>query len=226
MFIELINTLRCIAHHADSWLVASISHRNGRFVTDGTLGCPVCLREYPIQNGVVHFGDPQRPAPTTTSAARNDAVQPLHADAVRQEAAREIAIRIGAFLAVTEGATVLLAGDWARGAHALSELVPSRIFILNPSGPISDSTEESESVGVIVSSDALPVAPGSLRGVALDRPNATRATLLSAVKALASGGRLVAPADAVAPSGVSVIARDEQFWVAERTLPLLALVHR
>lgn len=217
MFIELIDALRCTADHADSWLVASISRRSDRFVTAGTLGCPICLREYPIQDGVVHFGDPQRSASSITSAARKDAVQPLHEDAEEEDATR-----IGAFLAVAEGSIVLLAGDWARAAHALSGLVPSRIFVLNPSEPI----DESEAVGIVMSSEGIPLSAGSLRGVALDRTNATATTLASAVKVLAAGGRLVAPADAAVPAGATVIAQDEQFWVAEKMPPLLALVHR
>lgn len=222
MFIELIDALRCTSDHADSWLVASISRRTDRFLTEGTLGCHVCKREYAVRDGVVWFDEPDRNAGSPELSARDVGPQLPGTDMARQAAAREDAVRVGAFLAVADGSVVLLAGDWARAAHALSELVPSRSFVLNPAEPV----EESESVGVIMSGEGIPLAPSSLRGVALDAANAAPGTVASAVKILVPGGRLVAPAGASVPSGISVLARDDNFWVGEKGLPLLTLVHR
>ena len=55
MFIEMIDLLRCVNAHEDTWLVASFSEVTNRIVTRGTLGCPVCSAEYPIQDGVADF---------------------------------------------------------------------------------------------------------------------------------------------------------------------------
>lgn len=213
MFIELIDSLRCTNNHADSWLVASIVRRDDRFVTEGELGCPICLREYPIERGVVWFGSREQQG--TSAPAIDD-------PSVTDISASDAAVRIGAFLNVTEGAAVLLGGTWARSAHALSELIPLRIFVLNPSEPI----DESMSIGVVVSSEGIPLAPGTLRGVALDRATATPAALTSAVTVLAPGGRLVAPAEVAMPDEVAILARDDNFWVAEKRPPLISLVRR
>lgn len=215
MFIELIDSLRCTNDHADSWLIASIGRRNERFVTEGELGCPICLREYPIEHGVVWFGRPERHAELGPELGPESSGH-VGANAIDQDEA----VRAGAFLSISEGTTVLLSGEWARAAHSLSELVPSRIFVLNPSEPI----QESESVGVVMSSDGIPLAPGMLRGVALDRSTATAAALTSALAVLAPGGRLVAPVEADVPDGINVLARDENFWVGEKRPALVTLV--
>lgn len=213
MFIELIDSLRCTNDHADSWLVASIVRRDDRFVTEGELGCPICLREYPIERGVVWFGSREQHG--TSAIAIDDPV-------MMDTSGPDAAVRIGAFLNVAEAAAVLLGGTWARSAHALSELIPLRIFVLNPSEPI----DESMSIGVVMSSEGIPLAPGMLRGVALDRATVTPAVLTSAIKVLAPGGRVVAPADVAVPDDVAVLARDENFWVAEKRPPLISLVRR
>ena len=55
MFIELVDSLRCIVPHDDTWLVASVGRMDGRHVIDGTLGCPVCHRQFPIRDGAAWF---------------------------------------------------------------------------------------------------------------------------------------------------------------------------
>ena len=48
MFIELTDHLRCPADHDESFLVLLPLDLAGRDVVQGTLGCPVCQREYAI----------------------------------------------------------------------------------------------------------------------------------------------------------------------------------
>ena len=55
MHVELTEILRCPNAHAESPLVASATRQVERRILQGTLGCPVCGREYPIQDGVVEF---------------------------------------------------------------------------------------------------------------------------------------------------------------------------
>jgi len=37
----MIDLLRCINAHEDTWLVASFREVTNRIVTEGTLGCPI-----------------------------------------------------------------------------------------------------------------------------------------------------------------------------------------
>jgi hypothetical protein len=68
----------------------------------------------------------------------------------------------------------------------------------------------------------IPVAPGSVLGVALD--SAFPAGIVaSAVKAVRPGGRIVGPVAIPAPSGLAVLARDENYWVAQKAPEVIKL---
>lgn len=203
MFIEVIDTLRCPVDHRDSWLVASITAREDRLVREGVLGCPVCMREYPIARGIAWFGvDPE----TFTEPAGGPGAD------------EEGAMRAGAFLAPAEGSTVVLSGRWAGHALALAQLMPLRIFAVNPDVALEDT----ERVAVVRTSMGLPFAPRSVRGVALDE-RATERELADAVRVLADGARLVAPVSVAVPSAMSELARDEAWWIAEKRGALVGL---
>jgi hypothetical protein len=128
-------------------------------------------------------------------------------------------MRIGAFLSVTEGVTVALCGEWTAQAQALARLIPLRIFAVNPSALI----EESESVGIVESTEGLPFARSLFQGVALDGATADARAVASAVQTLTEGGRLVAPAGVEVPPEISILARDEHFWVGEKGRSLVVL---
>ena len=203
MFIEVIDTLRCPVDHRDSWLVASIVERDDRLVREGMLGCPVCRREYPIARGAAWFGvDPAdfaEPAPALSFDA-------------------EGAMRAGAFLAPAEGSSIVLVGSWAVHAAALAELMPMRVFAVNP----TIALEESERVAIVHTSMGLPFAPRSLRGIALDE-RATADDVAGAVREDADGARLVAPASLALPPEMNELARDEASWIAEKRGALVGL---
>jgi uncharacterized protein YbaR (Trm112 family) len=203
MFIELIDTLRCPGDHPETWLVAAIQERDERIVLEGTLGCPVCHRQYPISRGIAWYG--RDPATTTlpTAEAPGDA---------------EGAMRAAAFLAPPEGAMLALSGEWGAYAHGVAALVPVRIFAINPSRAI----EESEQVAIVETDQGLPFAALSLRGVALG-DNATPRDLGSAVRVLKDGRRLVAPVSLPVPEEIQEIARDERYWVGEKRGALVGL---
>lgn len=203
MFIELIDTLRCTSDHPETWLVASIHERDERLVLEGTLGCPVCHRQYPITRGIVWYGSD----PATTE--RPAATEPMDAEG---------AMRAAAFLAPPEGAMLALTGEWAAYAHDIAELVPVRIFAINPSSDI----EESERVGIVETREGLPFAALSLRGVALGEA-ATSRDLESAMRALKDGRRLVAPVSLGVPEEIQELARDERYWVGEKRAALVGL---
>src|SRR5512140_104168 len=97
MLIPLVDALRCIRPHEDTWLVASIDRAEDRDIIEGTLGCPSCLAEYPIHDGVVHFDAVARPAYRA----------PTEDDALRLAAALDL---------VDPRTTAVLHGSW--GAYA------------------------------------------------------------------------------------------------------------
>lgn len=203
MFIELIDTLRCPEDHRDSWLVASITERDDRLVREGLLGCPVCSREYPIASGIAWFGVDPAPRADDLSTAPNDV---------------DGAMRIGAFLAPAEGSTIALEGIWATYAQALSELIPLRIFAVNPRGKVGDT----ERVATVQTRVGLPFAPRSLRGVALGE-DATDADVVAAARVLGDGARLVAPVSRAIPGEISELARDDAWWIGEKRGALIGL---
>ena len=197
MFIELIDQLRCLEWHDETWLVATLHRQHERFVRTGILGCPICFREYAIAHGVAYFGvtpPEERPRPVTTDDPN-------------------MAIRAAAWLNASERSTHVLAGRWAPHAHAVTAMLPLRIFAVNPSVPMDDS----EMVGVIETSDRIPLGMMSVNGVALDEATATPSVMASAVRILAQNGRLVAPVSVPVPADVQEIARDDVYWVGQVT---------
>jgi uncharacterized protein YbaR (Trm112 family) len=106
VFIEMLDLLRCINAHEETWLVASLKAISNRFVLDGTLGCPVCHAEYPIRKGIADF------------RRADELGQSVIEVTPPRENREELATRIGAFLNATEpGATLVLGGAWAEAAQ-------------------------------------------------------------------------------------------------------------
>jgi hypothetical protein len=210
MFIEHIDRLRCTTDHEDSWLVASFAAREDRFIVRGTLGCPICLRQYPIIQGVAYFGS----APTDRLHTAPDS-----GGTSSTSGTTEIAIRVAAFLNATERSTLVLAGEWAPHGHALAEMLPVTVFALDPSVPMHDSAH----LAIVSSSEGIPLASNSTQGVALDAATATPKNIVSALKILSPGGRLVAPALVDITPGVRLLARDESYWVGEKEGTLIPL---
>ena len=200
MFIELVDSLRCVSAHEDTWLVAGVTRMDGRRIVEGKLGCPVCRREYPVRHGVAWFAG----TPSDPEASR---LTPPPAVATEDRA-----MRAAALLGLTEaGGIVVLGGSWADCADAIAELSPSHVVVLNRAIPI----DAPQTVSCLVVGERLPFAAGTVRAVALDAELAA-ASLGSATAALRGRGRLVAPASTPVPPDVTELARDDQDWVAER----------
>lgn len=198
MFIEIVDALRCPRPHADSWLVAAAVETRDRCLVRGTLGCPVCHTEYAIVDGVVDF-------------ASDDAAADVTDDVADHEPGDE-AMRLAALLDLsTAGGTIAVGGTWDRALDPLLDLADVRAFVLEP----VDRWIPREPLGAVRGA-LLPIAPASLRGVALDLRTASSARLAAAVQGLRARGRLVAPAAAPLPDGVRELARDARHWVAER----------
>jgi hypothetical protein len=207
MFMELLDGLRCISEHPSIALVTAITKRDERFVIEGTAGCPTCRREYPIHRGIAWFGSAREPAELMPETLPDD---------------NDGVTRVGAFLAVSDGITVALVGDWATYAPSLAGMVALRVFAVNPRVAV----EESETVGVLYSDNRLPFADGSLRGIAIGDAGWSHHDVKMAARVLASGGRMVGPAALRLPDDIEEIARDDSIWIGEKRGPLVTLHRR
>jgi hypothetical protein len=208
VFIEMLDLLRCVNQHEDTWLVASLKAISNRFVIDGLLGCPVCHAEYAVRRGIVDFRQAGDSLPTASAAA---APVPRNRE--------ELATRVGAFLNATEpGATVVVGGAWGNAAQELSVMTEARVLVLNPAREV----DESETVGLLRVSREIPLAPGSALGVAVDASFPAE-IVASAMKVVRPGGRILAPTSMAPPGEAAILARDERFWVAEKPAEMIPL---
>lgn len=199
MFIELVDSLRCIVPHEDSWLVAGADRMDGRRIVDGTLGCPVCRARYEIRDGVAWFG-----AEPTVGAGR-EVTSPW-------EAPEAEAMRLAALLGVTDqGGRVLLEGAWGALAERVLQLVPVELLLVDPPAEV----RAGEGISVVrTAGTTLPLAAASMRAAAADAPTGARLDAIAGV--VRPGGRVVAPAPVPVPAELAELARDERHWVAER----------
>jgi uncharacterized protein YbaR (Trm112 family) len=203
MFIELVDTLRCPKPHEESWLVLSALVIEARHVREGTLGCPVCMAEYPIRDGVADFraGDGSGLAARSPASLGDALVEADYLAAMMN-------------LADPKGFAVLV-GRWCERAAALLEAgeCPPLMLVDPPDGV----TMQPGLSGVRCDAE-LPLAVGAARAVAVDTADAMR--VRSAARATRVDGRIVAPAGASLPDGVRELARDERVWVGAReTMP-------
>lgn len=207
MYIELIDQLRCINQHEDTWLVASFETVSDRFVLEASLGCPSCSAQYPIHEGIADF------------SAGVDLPSCAKERAAASHNREEHATRAGAYLEATEpGATIVLGGVWAYAAEELSQITEVRVLALNAPAEV----KESQSVGLLRVASEIPVAPGSVFGVALDAWFPVK-LLASAVKAVRPGGRVVGPVSIPAPPELAVLAHDDNYWVGQKAPEVVKL---
>ncbi|MDB4875216.1 MAG: hypothetical protein JWM41_1662 [Gemmatimonadetes bacterium] len=190
MFVPLVDILRCVNPHEETWLVASIERAEDRDILAGMLGCPTCLAEYPIRDGVVYFVERQPAAA---------AVQPSEAEAVR----------LAATLDLTDARmTAVLHGAWAAHAQLVRGMSPAELLLLNaPAGMVSG-----DGVSLLVA-DIAPLAQGSVDAVAVDA-TADAATIESLLRSLRGKGRMLGPVSMPIPDGLVELARDDEVWVA------------
>jgi hypothetical protein len=207
VFIELIDLLRCIRPHDETWLVASFSEVNHRLVEEAKLGCPSCSAEYWIRGGVADFS--------------GEVILPECEDERKSAGHRreELATRAGAYLEATEpGATVVLGGLWAYAAQVLSEMAEIRVIAINAPSEV----KESETVGLVRVGSEIPLAAGSVLGVALDAWFPAN-IVESAVRVVRPGGRVVGPAAIKTPSELAILAHDDKYWVAQKAPEVITI---
>lgn len=216
MYSELVDQLRCLDVHAESWLVAAADVTEDRHIMRGVLGCPVCRATYPIAAGVADFsGGARVPLPANSA--------PTSADDA------PLVIKLAAMLDLTDASGyVVLCGAWARLARALRDVVPVQVVVVNAPQEVSMGS----GVSGIVTAERIPLAAGSARGVAVDdlpglaEGQSRTAFVRSAVAATRPDGRIVGPAAAPIPEDVKMLAADELHRVGTPTggQPVLKLV--
>ena len=121
-------------------------------------------------------------------------------------------MRVAALLGLGDpAARVMLCGEYGSAAAALESAMGVRCLVVNaPSGSAIDALSDHF---VAENSRAIPLANGSLHGVAVDDAHAT--WLADVARVVRVGGRVVAPSHAPVPKGCRELARDDQEWVAE-----------
>jgi uncharacterized protein YbaR (Trm112 family) len=190
MFTPLVDILRCPNAHDETWLVASIDRAEERDILAGTLGCPVCLAEYPIQSGIVRFAEIAPPP-----------LQPPREDD---------AVRLAAALDLTEPRmTAVLHGAWGAVAPIVRGVSPAQLLLINPPAGIASGDGIS-----IVHAERAPLAHGSVDAVAFDG-DASEAMIASLLASVRGGGRVMGPAATAIPEGLVEMVRDHDVWVAQ-----------
>ena len=212
MHSELVDTLRCLSIHEESWLVAAADEIDGRHIMRGVLGCPTCHARYPIEQGIADFtGGNRLPIALEQGTAPSD---------------ESAAIKLAAMLDLTDpSGYIILVGTWARVAAALRELVPVMILSVNPPPDVPMGN----GVSGVATIDRIPVAAGSARGIAFDSLDESPLAALEptfALGAVKPGGRVVATASVGVPDDVTILAQDAEHWVGTRAsgAPLIRLV--
>lgn len=210
MHVNVIELLRCPAGHAESSLVASAMRQIERRIIDGSLGCPVCGAEYPIRNGVADF----RRDPAAEDVAT--AVQ------TREPPNEDAAIRLAAQLDLTEpGRVLLLFGDYARLVPPLSIMFDAMCVAIN--APQREERHIAEHASVLRSSARIPIAPSAAHGAAVAEDQLPQLQLEQVRERLRVNGRLVIPASAALPDGMTLLAQDQRELVGVRASEVISL---
>jgi uncharacterized protein YbaR (Trm112 family) len=208
MHIELTEMLRCPAAHPPEHLVLSTGQMLGRSVRSGTVGCPVCRREYRITDGVVDFrgaGSGERvAAPAGSGAAPGAAASrsPSPADVI--QAALDLS---------GPGGLVALVGSAARHAAGLAALMDGVHFVATNAPP---DVAETAVLSLLAADGEIPLRDAVVRGAVVGAEAAGDAWLAEAVRVVLPGRRLVVEGGRHQPPGAVRLAADERLWVGEK----------
>jgi len=192
MFIELTDHLRCPEDHPESFLVLLPDTMDGRLVSAGVIGCPVCHQETRIIEGVADFGasqPPRQPSGLTADAAH--ALLGLDGP--------------GGYLALV-GAVGALAPSLAGRLPGIS------LVLVNPPAGTADSAQAS-----VLRSARLPLKARSMRGLVIPSEYARLPGWLEdGILAVLPGLRVVGEGNAPEREGLTILAEAGGWWVAKR----------
>ncbi|HEU5049467.1 MAG TPA: hypothetical protein VFU00_04025 [Gemmatimonadales bacterium] len=192
MFIEAVDHLRCPAPHPEQHLVLLPSVLEERSVRSGMLGCPVCGREFAVEDGVLDVGGgPESVAPTALDGDAAAALLGLSGP--------------GGYIAVVGG----MAGRHDELAAALPGI---RIVTINPPGGVRDGGELS-----VLRGGTIPLRSSSMRGVLLGPGfGSDPSWVAEAVRVTLSGLRIVGEGNAPESPDIEVMATAGGCWVAAK----------
>jgi uncharacterized protein YbaR (Trm112 family) len=199
VFIELTDLLRCPADHAESFLVLLPDEMQGRFVRRGRLGCPVCHREFPIEEGIARFGLPLSGGPAVPTSSVGDPVDPG---------------ALQAFLGIEgPGGYAALVGSAARFAPGMRALLPGVQWVaVNPPPDV----REQEGVSSL-EAPLIPVLSRSLRGVVLGQGYGENSYWEhEAARAVLPGLRVVGVGIASLPAELELLGDAGGWWVGKK----------
>jgi uncharacterized protein YbaR (Trm112 family) len=190
MFIELTDHLRCPAPHDEAYLVLIPDVMRGRSVLQGSLGCPVCQRVYPITDAVPQFG--------TVEPAPEGEVPLPPAEAVH------------AFLGIEgPGGFVALVGAAGGLAPALGMELPGvHLVAVNPPAGVSPSATVS-----VIRSPRVPLKSRSCRGLVLGLPEAADPAWHEALGVVLPGLRATGQGPTPLRDHFEVLGSAEGWWV-------------
>jgi uncharacterized protein YbaR (Trm112 family) len=192
MFIELADHLRCPADHPEQYLVLLPGLFEERSVREGMLGCPVCGREFRIDQGVLDIG----------GAAAQVAPTALDGDAA---AALAGLTGPGGYLAVVGGLA-------ERHAELAAAIPGVRIVAINPPGGVRDAYELS-----VLRGGTIPLRSSSMRGVFLGPGfGSDPHWIAEALRITLSGLRIVGEGEAPASSDLELLASAGGCWVGAK----------
>ena len=203
MLLELTEILRCPADHEESYVVCVTYAVLGSHVVRGVIGCPVCLAEYPIVEGVADLrGQGHR----GTGAQGHSDGAPVAGPLTAESAATFLGLR-------GPGGYVLLAGASARLAGALAALVPG-VHVVCVNAP--DALPRAAAASYLRAANGMPVKSSWMRGVVLGADCAGEPWLGEGARVVLEGLRVVVEDERAAPEGVTELARGGGVSVWER----------
>lgn len=195
MFIELSEFLRCPESHQDTFCVVAPEEMTGRMIVRGLVGCPICHKEYPIEDGVVRFG-------AVEGAEEAERAEPADSQAV------------GALLGLTgPGGFVVLVGSAARLAGALATRLDGvHLVTINAAA----EPQASSPVSSLTHPNRIPLRDAMARGVVLGAESAAEPWVTEGARVLLPGLRLVAAAETLSAPGLDRLAVGNGLWVGRR----------
>ncbi len=206
MHIELTELLRCPGRHGADHLVLSTGEMRGRSVRFGTVGCPVCRREFRIAEGTVDFtaagGDQPDRAVRARATGGAAARRPLPPDVL--QAALDLS---------GPGGVVALVGGAARHASGLAGLMDGVHFVGINAPP---DVEELPALSLLVADGEIPLRDAMVRGVVVGAEAAAGPWLAESLRVLLPGRRIVVQDERAGPPGATLVAAGDGVWVGEK----------
>jgi len=207
--IELTEMLRCPERHEEGFLVLSTGEMLGRMVRSGTLGCPICQREFPVVKGIVHFsGKGKRETGNVQDDRATIPVSRFPFPAVDAATLQALLDLSG------PGGYVLLLGSAARHAVGLAGLMGG-IHFVGVNAP--DDVAELPVLSLLDCEAMIPLQQTVARAAVVGPDRLGAEWLAEARRVLLPGRRLVIESERVAaPVGLTQLALGHGLFVGER----------